>query len=76
MKTDLNHDRIDAIIENARKERSVAMGRLIATGLHKLLDWIERCTQTRPQPKATRRTDHHLSSEGARPNVFDTSAFV
>ncbi|MBL8368948.1 MAG: hypothetical protein JNM54_13705 [Candidatus Accumulibacter sp.] len=74
MKTDLNHDRIAMIIERARRERSIAAGRAIATAMHKVLDWMEKGSPNTRQPE--KQHGYHLSSEGSRPNTFDTSAFV
>lgn len=76
MKTDLNHDRIAMIIERARRERSIAAGRAIATAMHKLLDWMEKGSPNTRQAAADKQRGYHLSSEGSRPNRFDTSAFV
>ncbi|EXI80069.1 MAG: hypothetical protein AW10_02037 [Candidatus Accumulibacter appositus] len=74
MKTNLNHDQIAMSIERARNERSLAVGRWIASAMHTLLDWMEKGSQTQPQPAA--QTGYHLNSEGRHPKAFDTSAFV
>jgi hypothetical protein len=76
MKTNLNHDQIALIIERARNERGIAVGRLIATAMHGLLDWMEKGKQDTPQPTAPKQSGYHLSSEGSHPKAFDTSAFV
>ena len=76
MKTNLNHEQIAMVIERARKERSLAGGRFIATALHKLLDCMEKGRQNTPKQEARKPSGYHLSSEGSRPNAFDTSAFV
>ncbi|WP_291986402.1 hypothetical protein [Candidatus Accumulibacter sp. ACC007] len=76
MKTDLNHDQISMLIERARKERSIAAGRAIATAMHKVLDWMEKGSPNTRRATAEKQNGYHLSSEGSRPNTFDTSAFV
>ncbi|RDE49320.1 MAG: hypothetical protein DVS81_17205 [Candidatus Accumulibacter meliphilus] len=76
MKTNLNHDQIAAIIEQARKERSLAVGRHVAIAMHRLLDWMEKGKQDTPQTTAPKQSGYHLSSEGSHPKAFDTSAFV
>ena len=76
MKTNLNHDQIAAIIEQARKERSRAVVRHVAMSMHRLLDWMEKGKQDTPQTTAPKQSGYHLSSEGSHPKAFDTSAFV
>lgn len=74
MRTNLNHDQITMIIERARNERGIAVGRFLATAIHQLLDWTEKGTT--PQARAMKPTGYHLNSEGPRAKAFDTSAFV
>ena len=76
MNANLNHDQIAMIIERARNERGIAVGRLIATSLHTLLDWLVTSPKNARQARPMKRTEYHLSSEGAQANHFDTSAFV
>ncbi|MEF8731463.1 MAG: hypothetical protein V5B40_05995 [Candidatus Accumulibacter meliphilus] len=57
MKTNLNHDQIAMIIERARKERSLAVGRWIATAMHRLLDWMEKGKPGHPAKTAPKQTD-------------------
>ncbi|WP_313953643.1 hypothetical protein [Accumulibacter sp.] len=75
MNTELNNDQIKMIVERARNERGIAAGRLIATTIHRLLDRMEKGSKNAPQAPAVLPSGYHLSSEGSRPNAFDTSAF-
>lgn len=75
MNTELNNDKITMIIERARNERGIAVGRFIATTMHTLLDWMEKGPANAPQAQAALPAGYHLSSEGTHTKAFDTSAF-
>ena len=75
MNTELNNDKIKMIVERARNERGIAVGRFIATTIHTVLDWMESGPENAPQAQAALPSGYHLSSEGTRTKAFDTSAF-